>query len=106
VHEPVNAAELPENGRAGAEQQVVGVGQQDLGAVAWVPTGMKTGVRTSPWRVWKRAARAWEPGASFSTVKESLDMRMRWSAITWGLIGPMARRRAQLAATFSPAVVC
>lgn len=42
--------------------------------VAWVPTGMKTGVRTSPWRVVKRAARARVPGAVFSSVKARRDM--------------------------------
>ena len=42
--------------------------------VAWVPTGMKTGVRTSPCAVWKRPARAWEPEHSFSRVKERRDM--------------------------------
>lgn len=42
--------------------------------VAWVPTGMKTGVRTSPWRVVKRAARARVPGAVFSSWKARRDM--------------------------------
>ena len=37
---------------------------------------MKIGVCTSPWSVWNRAARAFEPVASFSSVKLSRDMRV------------------------------
>jgi len=55
---------------AWAEVQVVGVAKQDLRArlsdllgerpltVAWVPTGMKTGVRISPWGVFSTPRRA------------------------------------------------
>jgi len=39
--------------------------------VAWVPTGMKTGVSTGPCRVWNLPARAWEPDACRSRVKLS-----------------------------------
>src|SRR5690242_6938325 len=38
--------------------------------VAWVPTGMKTGVSTSPWGVWRMPARARVTGHSARTSKE------------------------------------
>jgi len=42
--------------------------------VAWVPTGMKSGVSTSPWSVSKRAALAREPLAVAITWKARRDM--------------------------------
>jgi len=59
----VNAAEFLEDLEAWAKQEMIGVGQQQPRAavsqtfhrlrltVAWVPTGMKTGVWTAPWSV-------------------------------------------------------
>ncbi len=61
AHEAVQPAELGDQRVAGPEVQVVGVAEHDLRTerlaprrgssvltVAFVPTGMKTGVRTSP----------------------------------------------------------
>jgi hypothetical protein len=44
-----------------------------LFTVAWVPTGMKIGVFTSPWRVVKVAARARDPEASASSLNLRRD---------------------------------
>ena len=69
--EAVQAAELGDQRVAGAQHQVVGVGEQDAGrrsragrgavtalTAPAVPTGMKIGVSTSPWGVRSRPARA------------------------------------------------
>ena len=65
-HEAVQAPQAGHRLRPGAQGEVVGVGQDDLGpqgaqlrgvedfTVACVPTGMKAGVRTGPCGVSKR----------------------------------------------------
>jgi hypothetical protein len=71
VHEPVQAAQPRHAFRAGAQHQVIGVAQDDVGArartlsagfialtVAAVPTGMKAGVRISPRCIWIVPVRA------------------------------------------------
>ncbi|GAB4210647.1 MAG: hypothetical protein OHK0012_01440 [Synechococcales cyanobacterium] len=41
-----------------------------------VPTGIKQGVGTSPWGVWKMPARAWVRGQVAKQVKEESDKRV------------------------------
>jgi len=70
-HEAVQPTQPADGLMPRAQIQMVGVGQQDLHAeivgevalaepltVAWVPTGMKTGVSMVPCGVWRRPARA------------------------------------------------
>ena len=77
----------PENFRTRSEQQMIGVGEEDLGAgvferlavncaftVACVPTGMKSGVCTSLCKVRKVAARARESLACASRRKFKRDV--------------------------------
>ena len=79
VHEPVQSPVLPDQIVARPQVEMVGVAQDDLRAgllepapgvmaltVPWVPTGMKTGVRTSPWAVVIRPRRAFDFGSVFS----------------------------------------
>ena len=79
-HEAVQAPQAGHRLRPGAQGEVVGVGQDDLGPqgaapwgrglhVACVPTGMKAGVRTGPCGVSKRPARAPVSRSTASTVK-------------------------------------
>ena len=84
-HEAVQSAHGADQVRAGAEVKMIGVGQQDADVqfvrssrcvspltVAWVPTGMKTGVSMSREECASRPARARVTGHSAWISKENV----------------------------------